>query len=170
METRVQSLGREDPVEKGKLPTPVFFSGESHGERSLVGYSVRNHKGSDTTEWLSLSTCTYVSRLHIRPTKSKSPGYGASYQYILKPPQFSRSVVSNSLWPHGLQYTTLPCPSPTSGAGSKSCPSSQWCHPTISSSVILFSSCLQSSQHQGLSRWVNSSHQVAKVSEFQLQH
>ena len=49
-ETRVQSLGREDPVEKGKLPTPVFFSGESHGERSLVGYSVRNRKGSDTTE------------------------------------------------------------------------------------------------------------------------
>ena len=47
--------------------------------------------------------------------------------------QFSRSVMSNSLWPHGLQQTRPPCPSPTPGAYSNSCPSSQWCHPTISS-------------------------------------
>ena len=58
--------------------------------------------------------------------------------------QFSRSVVSNSLWPHGLQHTGLPCPSPTPGDCSNSCLSSWWCHPTISSSVIPFSSCLQS--------------------------
>ena len=58
--------------------------------------------------------------------------------------QFSRSVVSDSLWRHGLQHTRLPCPSPSSGACSKSCPLSRWCHPTISSSVISFSSCLQS--------------------------
>ena len=58
--------------------------------------------------------------------------------------QFSRSVMSNSLWPHGLQHTRLPCPSPTPRACSDSCPSSWWCHPTISSSVIPFSSCLQS--------------------------
>ena len=58
--------------------------------------------------------------------------------------QFSCSVVSNSLWPHGLQGARLPCPSPTPGACSDSCPSSQWCHSTISSSVIPFSSCLQS--------------------------
>ena len=58
--------------------------------------------------------------------------------------QFSRSVVSNSLWPHGLQHIRPPCPSPTPGACSSSCPSSQWCHPTISSSVIPFSSCPQS--------------------------
>ena len=57
--------------------------------------------------------------------------------------QFSRSVLSNSLWPHGLQHARLPCPSPTLGAYSNSCPFSQWCHPTISSSVVLFSSCLQ---------------------------
>ena len=57
--------------------------------------------------------------------------------------QFSHSVVSDSLWPHGLQHTKLPCPSPTSRACSNLCPSSQWCHPTISSSVIPFS-CLQS--------------------------
>ena len=58
--------------------------------------------------------------------------------------QFSRSVVSNSLWPDGLQHVRLPCPSPTTELCSNSCPSSQWCHPTISSSVIVFSSCLQS--------------------------
>ena len=58
--------------------------------------------------------------------------------------QFSCSVVSDSLRPHGLQYTSLPCPSPTPGVYSNSCPSSQWCHPTVSSSVIPFSSHLQS--------------------------
>ena len=58
--------------------------------------------------------------------------------------QFSRSIVSDSLRPHGLQHARLPCPSPTPGAYSNSCPSSQWCHPTISSSINPFSSCLQS--------------------------
>ena len=56
---------------------------------------------------------------------------------------FSQSVVSDSLQPHGLQHTRLPCPSPTPGAYSNSCPSSRGCHPTILSSVISFS-CLQS--------------------------
>ena len=51
-------------------------------------------------------------------------------------PQFSCSVVSYSLWPHGLQHTRPPCPSPTLGACSNSCPLSRWCHPTISSSVV----------------------------------
>ena len=58
--------------------------------------------------------------------------------------QFSSLVVSKSLWPHGMQLTRLPCPSPTPGVYSNSFPLSQWCHPTISSSVIPFSSCLQS--------------------------
>ena len=171
--------------------------------------------------------------------------------------QFSCSVVSDSLQPHGLQHAKLPCASPTPGACLNSCPFSQWCHPTISSSVVPFShlqsfpasrsfsmsqfftsggqsilklrfssvhvsSVAQScptlcdpmnrstpglpvhhqlpeftqthvhrggdaiqpshplsspsppvptpSQHQGLFQWVNSSHQVAKVLEFQLQH
>ena len=52
--------------------------------------------------------------------------------------QFSRSVMFNSLWPHGLQHTRLPCSSPAPEACSNSCPSSWWCHPTISSSVITF--------------------------------
>ena len=63
--------------------------------------------------------------------------------------QFSRSVKSNSLQPHGLQHARLHCPSPAPGACSNSCPSSQWCHPTISSSVIPFSSCLQSFPESG---------------------
>ena len=83
--------------------------------------------------------------------------------------QFSCSVVSDSLPPHGLQHARLPCPSPTSGACSNSCPSSRWCHPTISSSVFPFSSHLHLSQHLGLFQWVSSLHQVAKVLEFQLQ-
>ena len=58
--------------------------------------------------------------------------------------QFSRSVVSNSLGPYGIQHARLPCPSPTPGVYSNSCPSHRWCHPTISSSVVPFSSSLQS--------------------------
>ena len=58
--------------------------------------------------------------------------------------QFSRSVVSDSLWPHGLQHSRPPCPSPAPRVYPNSCPLSRWCHPTISSSVFPFSSCLQS--------------------------
>ena len=58
--------------------------------------------------------------------------------------QFSCSVVSESLWPHKSQYARPPCPSPTPGAYTNSCPSSRWYHPAISSSVIPFSSCPQS--------------------------
>ena len=63
--------------------------------------------------------------------------------------QLSCSVVSDSLQPHGQQHARLPCPSPTPGACSCSCPLSWWCHPTISSSVIPFSSCLQSFPSSG---------------------
>ena len=58
--------------------------------------------------------------------------------------QFSRSVVSDSLWPHESQHARPPCPSPSPGVHSDSSPSSQWCYPAISSSVIPFSSCPQS--------------------------
>ena len=84
--------------------------------------------------------------------------------------QFSGSIVSDILRSHGLQHARPPCPLPTPGVYSNSCPMSQWCHPTISSSVIPFSSRLNLSQHQGLCKWVSSLHQVVKVLEFQLQH
>ena len=58
--------------------------------------------------------------------------------------QFSHLVMSNSLWPHGLQHARLPCQSPAPRTCSNSCPLSWWCHPTVSSSVVPFSSCLQS--------------------------
>ena len=58
--------------------------------------------------------------------------------------QFSCSVVSNPLWPHESQHARPPCPSQTPGVYSNTCPSSQWCHPAISSSVVPFSSCPQS--------------------------
>ena len=75
----------------------------------------------------------------------------------------------DSLQPHGLQHTRLLCPSPTAGVYSNSCPLSRWCHLTISSSVAPSPPTFNLSQHQGLFLWVSSSHQVAKVLEFQLQ-
>ena len=63
--------------------------------------------------------------------------------------QFSHSGMSYSLWPHGLQHARPPCPSPTPRVYSNSCPLSQWCHPAISSSIIPFSSCLQSFPESG---------------------
>ena len=103
--------------------------------------------------------------------RAKLVGGGQERALLMTPfsVQLSRSVVSDSLWPHGL-HARPPCPSPTPGVDSNSCPLSQWCHPTISSSVISFSSCLQSFSVSGSLKWVSSSQQVAKVLEFQLQN
>ena len=84
--------------------------------------------------------------------------------------QFSRSVMSDSLLPHESQHARTPCSSPTPGVHSDSDPSSQWFHPAISSSVVPFSSCPQSLPDKSLFQWVNSSHEVAKVPEIQLEH
>ena len=74
----------------------------------------------------------------------KQHGYYRKDTYFQNSAQFSCSVMSDSLWPQGLQHARLPCPSPIPGAWTNSCPLSQCCHPTISSSVIPFSSHLQS--------------------------
>ena len=108
--------------------------------------------------------------------------------------QFSHSVVSDSLQPHGLQHSRPPCPSPTPGIYPNSCPLSRWCHPTISCSVVHFSSYLQSfpasgsfpmsqfnaSNGQSIGVWsielqsievsILQSIQYSKVLKFQLQH
>jgi len=84
--------------------------------------------------------------------------------------QFSHSVMFDSFRPHALQHARPPCPSPTPGAYPNSCPLSQWCHPTISSSVIPFSSRLQFFATSGSFPSVSSSHQVANVLELQLQY
>ena len=95
-------------------PTPVFLPGKSHGQRSMESYSPGVAKNQT---WLS-------AQAHNR---------NMCYRLLL----FSRSVMSNSLWPHGLQHARLPCPSSSPGACSNSCPLSQWCHPTILSSALL---------------------------------
>ena len=69
--------------------------------------------------------------------------------------QFSRSVMTNSLGPHGLQHARPPCPSPTPGVYTNSCPLSWWCHPTISSFIVPFFSVFNLSQHKGLLTWVS---------------
>ena len=66
----------------------------------------------------------------------------SSHCWKLSSVQFSRPVMSDSLWPHGLQHTRPPCPSPTPGIYSNSCPLSWWCHPTISSFIVPFSSSI----------------------------
>ena len=81
--------------------------------------------------------------------------------------QFSCSVVCDSLWSHGLQHTRLPCSSPTPRGFTDSCPLSQWCHPTISSSVVPFSSRLQSFPASGsfqMSQFFTSGGQTIGVS------
>ena len=80
--------------------------------------------------------------------------------------QFCRSVMSDSLWPHGLHHARPPCPSPTPRVYSNSCPLSRWCHLTISSSVVPFTSCLQSFPASGsfpMSHFVESGSQSTGV-------
>ena len=88
---------------------------------------------------------------------------------IFRSVQLSHTVVSDSLRPHESQHARPPCPSPTPGVHSDSCPSSQWCHPAILSSVAPSPPAPNPSQHQSLFQGVNSLHEVAKALEFQLQ-
>ena len=87
-------------------------------------------------QWLHLYPLFFRFYSHI--------GYYGVLCFQFSSVHFFLSVASDSLWPHELQHTRPPCPSPTPGVHSDSHPSSQWCHPVISSSVIPFSSCLQS--------------------------
>ena len=113
-----------------------------------------------------------------RPLSSPSPPFFNLSQHqllffffqIIPLVQFSSSVMSDSFRSHGLQHSRPPCPSPTPRVYSNSCPLSRWCHPTISCSVVRFSSRLQSFPASDLFKQVSSLHQVAKVLEFQLQH
>ena len=112
--------------------------------------------------WLVPSVCRFI--------KQQKHFWKLFMQLYTSSVQFRCSVMSDSLQLHGLQHARLPCPSPTPRACSNSCPSSQWWHWTISSSVIPFSSCLQTFPVSGSCPWDSSSHQVAKVLELQLQH
>ena len=93
-----------------------------------------------THEWQNKSDKMFT-KFYLRNTLKSKEVVRCQHQCSV---QFSHSIVSNSLQPHGLQHARLPCPSPTPGAYSNSCPLSQWCYSTISSSDVPFSSCLQS--------------------------
>ena len=113
------------------LQCMIFFKCTYHRHLTRTGKYVR----------LMIFLCQKV----ILKTKNRF------YVYILhfSSVQFSHSVVSNSLQPHEPQHTRPPCPSPTPGVHPNPCPSSWWCHPTISSSVVPFCSCHQSFPESG---------------------
>ena len=127
-----------------------------------------------------LSTYTYIytnARVHIHTHMQIhsdidcTPTHMHAFTHIvIHTVQFSHSVMSNSLRPHGLKHTRPPCLSPTPRVYPNPRPLSRWCHPTISSSVVPFFSCLQSFPASGSFQWVSFSHQVAKVLELQLQY
>ena len=120
---RVGSLGGEDPLEEGMaIHSSILGPGESYGHWTWRASVHRIAKSWTRLKQLSSSSSPFG---HLQV-------------------QISRSVLSDSLRPHELQHSRLPCPSLTPAVCSNSCPSSQWCHPTISSSVVPFSPCLQS--------------------------
>ena len=113
----------------------VVWSGAGQGNGFILLKSFKIYV-YPSTRTLAQS-CTAISRLLLPCFSMPSLTWFSSVQ-------FSRSVVSDSLQPHELQHARPPCPSPIPGVYPNSCPLSWWCHSTISSSVIPFSSCLQS--------------------------
>ena len=106
----------------------------------LMGGSLQSCKGRRP----SLSSPTIYPKFERKRTNLKYLFTLSSSGFTFSSVQFSRSVVSDSLWPHESQHARPPCPSPTPGVHSNSHLSTQWCHPAISSSVVPFSSCPQS--------------------------
>ena len=150
----VQSQGQEDPLEKRMATHSSVLAWkipwtEEPGRLQYMGSQRVRHGWSD---W----ACMHAGLIILKSQKGNRPGEdmpftrghrddGLALDFL----QFSCSVMSDSLWPCELQHAGLPCPSPTLGACSNSCPLSQWCHPTISSCVVPFSSCLQSCPTSG---------------------
>ena len=99
-----------------------------------------NSELKNSNLFLANTTCCLSHKLYLHLSIASFMCEIYKYSSV----QFSHSVMSDSLWSHELQHTRPPCPSPTPRVQSNSCPLSRWCHPAISSSVIPFSSCLQS--------------------------
>ena len=127
-ETWVQSLGCEDPLKQEMATHSRMLAWKSHAQSTMAGYSPWGLKESDTAQRLKHHhhgrlNCSIISLFF----------YNLILQGEVKFPQgvisvqFSCSVMPNSLQPHGLQHARPPCPSPTSGACSDSCPLSRWC-------------------------------------------
>ena len=142
-ETWVQPLGWEDPWQRSWQPTPVFLLENPHGQRRLAGCC---SKGSQRV------------------------GHERIGHLVLNQLVQSLSHVPFSVIPWTIQHIRPPCPSPIPRVYPNPCSFSQWCHPTISFSCHPLLLLPSLSQHQGLFKWVSSSHQVAKVLEFQVQH
>ena len=120
----------------------------------LIGWWQSSHRmrGKSTLQQDSLAFLSY--RIWLQQPCTFRPR--TLWRFSSSSVHFSHSIMSDSLWPHGLQHARPPCPSPTPRACLNSCPLNRWCHPTISSSVVPFSSHLHLSQHQGLFKWVSS--------------
>ena len=146
----VQLLGYVFKEKWDGLSSLLFYSYQLEFDiLAEAGAAVLDHKMKPTWEGyqsnkMEGAKISDTRGLHINCTSYPLLVSAREIDFYLVSVHFSRSVVSNCLWPHGLQHSRPPCPSPTSRACSNSCPSSQWCHPTISSSVIPFSSCFQS--------------------------
>ena len=101
--------------------------------------------GNDWDPLFNITTCPHTLSPSLIQLMSLFPEITLLLNHLKShSAQFSRSVMSDSLWPHGLQHARPPCPSPTPGVYSNSRSLSRWCHPTISISVVPFSFCLQS--------------------------
>jgi len=147
---------------------------EAPAVRKTAGRTINNLRYPDDTTLMAESKEELKSLLMKVKEESEKVGLKFNIQKTkimasgpISSVQFSPSVVSNSLQPCESQHARPPCPSPTPGVHWDSRPSSQWCHPAISSSGVPFSSCPQYLPAPE-SLWVNPSHEVAKVLEFQL--
>ena len=150
------------------LPTKIHLVKDMFFSSSHVWMWELDHKESWAQKnwcfWTVVLEKTLERPLDYKEIKPVTPK-GNQFSSV----QFNPSVMSNSLWPHELQHTRPPCPSPIPGIYSNSCPLSRWCHPAISLSSPS-PPAPNPSQHHGLFQWVTSLHEVAKVLEFQLQH
>ena len=153
----LQYSNRDNPMDRGAWQTTVRgvsksqtqLSNWAHQESILYREQTYGHgeRGGEGEMYGESNTETYIQFSSV---------------------QFSPSVMSDSLRAHELQHARPPCPSPTPGVHSNSCPSSRWCHPASHSLSSPSPPAPNPSQHQSLFQWVNSLHEVAKVLEFQL--
>ena len=158
--------GGKNLLEKRMATLSGILAWRTHGQKNLVGLQRVRHWATKTLTFSETSRLPgfyyYFDSSKCFQTESQ---WGHSEEF---------STVAQScpilLQAHELQHTRLPCPSPTPRAYSNSCPSSRWCHPSISSSAIRFSFHLQSFPASRYFQWVTSLHQVTKELEFQLQH
>ena len=130
--------------------------------RHTFPFLLGEHPAVDLLDYMVKCTFNFITKSHYFPywlyhwmcdrnrCFAFSPPLGILFNFSHSSSvEFSHSVVSDSLRPHELQHARPPCPSPTPRVHPNPCPSSQWCHPTISSSVIPFSSCPQSFPSSG---------------------